>query len=320
MCFIMGIFLKAIMLSILFCSVENSFSAEGTERKDRPTWKNEAIEGRLRTIWNGFYQGKQSPEFLQTFKSRVRTSKTNANNYLNEFVSQLHITTSIDNIEKIFKEFDIIVLRPPTKEKLILSCGNYITDSECRFYKSHCGKDFHPDADTVDVNIGMNPNIVADLSTSHFYDYLMSLNKTYNEIVAEGGYTLHGSSGLKKLRKILNVNGIYKLEMGTIFTVVNAGKLKDFKGSLESDQYFSLLLPQQKYQELSSMNPQNVANILREEMSKFYEQNGFTLQIKHPESFTLSVINSGKDPEVSIEYSIGRNEVEAANITLTRVK
>lgn len=153
-----------------------------------------------------------------------------------------------------------------------------------------------------------------------FYDYLVSLNKKYDEIIAEGGYTLHGYSGLGKLRKILNLNGVYKLEMGTVFTVVNASKERDFKGSLKSDQYFSLLLSQEKYQEFLHMDPQNVANTIREEMDKFYEENGFTLRIQHPESFTLRRIDSGKDPEISHEYSIGRDEVEAADITLIRVR
>lgn len=320
----MRIFLRTLMLCIFFFSVENSFSleeiTESKEKRNRPTWNNQVIQPRLKIICSIFYQGKAIPYFLESFRTMLKINRANANKFLDESVSHFNITTSIDSIEDLFDRFNIIALRSPTKEKLILSCGNYITDIECKYYKNHCGKDIHPDADTVDINIGMNPTIVADLSSSEFYEYLINLNKRYDEIVAEGGYTLHGFSGLQKLRKILNVNGVYKLEVGTMFTVINASKEMDFKDSLKNDRYFSLLLPQEKYQELLSIDPDNVANILREEMGKFYEQNGFILRIQHPESFTLRRIDSGKDHEISHAYSIDRAEVEAAVITLIRVR
>ena len=169
----MRIFLKTLMISIFFCSVENSFSTEETieskEIRDRPVWNNQAIQSKLKSIWGNFYQGKATPHFLASFKNMLKINKSNANKNLNEFVSQLNITTSIDIIEELFNRFNIISLRSLTKDKLILSCGNYITDSECKYFKSHCGKDVHQDADTVDINIGMNPNIIADLSSSGFY-------------------------------------------------------------------------------------------------------------------------------------------------------
>lgn len=335
--------LVSIIVNILFFTMENTFSAQSSKKifkkkfdddssddeakplkpvqqipqsVERPTWNNQAIKSQLITLWGNFYVNNHKPPFLEQLKFKKSVGKTVYEGFLDKFINQLNITIDINKVEEIYKKYEVIALRVPTKDKLVLSCGNFQTDVPQGHF---CPKyqDAHPDADTVDIDLAMNPTVVADLSKSGFYDYLISLNKLYKNIIAEGGYTLHGSSGLEKLRKILAVKGVYRLHAGTSIEVVNKGK-PAVHNLQYSDQQPVLELSADEYNRLSQMEPKLTTQFLTKKLEEYYAKEGFSLHITHPEHFLLRKILERGDNIAGDQYTIGRHEGEAAGISLIR--
>jgi hypothetical protein len=116
----------------------------------------------------------------------------------------LDIALSFSEIEKVWSEYNLIMLRPLTHDTLILGCGNEPKFSP-NFDDFSARKDQeahrHPDADTIDIDIGINPTIVANFDNQKLFSFFKNQQKTYGFLRNE----LAGISTLC-LRQITNSN------------------------------------------------------------------------------------------------------------------
>lgn len=95
------------------------------------------------------------------------------------------ITTPADEIMEIFNKYKVIQLRPLEHNTLVIGCGHGNHSWSCNGGgRMH----LHEGADTVNIEIGMNPSVVAKWGLSQNNEYFSG--KNYREILDEGPISL----------------------------------------------------------------------------------------------------------------------------------
>jgi len=96
-------------------------------------------------------------------------------------LADLDVEYTMDEIEHIYNEYGIIILRDPTLSALLLlGCGNNPFDE---YYKGHS----HANMITYDPSITMNPTVIGSLEfNTGFQRYLADRHHKYDIMALEG--------------------------------------------------------------------------------------------------------------------------------------
>jgi len=99
-------------------------------------------------------------------------------------LDQLKIELPLNEIEKIFIKFGIIVLRKPKNKNLLFYCGNDPVYSSAmkRSYPNPNNYHAHNGYDTVDCDLLMNPTSVSHSLSEGLKNYFSSIGKKYKRI------------------------------------------------------------------------------------------------------------------------------------------
>ena len=207
--------------------------------------------------------------------------------------NQLYMTTSFAEAEAAFAAYGVIPLRgvDAARTKLVLGCGNYPTDlsfvSKC---KKHYGRNYHHDADTVDISAAMNPTIVGSCYDSGLYDYIQSQGKMYDAIVAEASPFITAEF-VADIRKILNIGGTYRVSSCNICACVFPESLS---GKVPEEFYLiNLFLGQDAYNKFQSLTGVDLVAETVMQLNGFYNPLGLTIA-EHPSDVEVEDHDGGK--------------------------
>jgi hypothetical protein len=307
-----------------------------------PTYDNGAIQGDLFAILQNFYDYHKQRDYenavlssLQLIDvfSKIDTDETKANlefwkkhllelkskTYKYSFarnisksdminkqklLSQLHVTIPIDDVYSVYERFHVVQLRPLAHDTLILSCGNIPTEARWAGKSESRKRHAHADADTVDSDVGMSPTVVANLEDSGFFDYLESIGKKYQHIKTEAGYELHGNNGIKKLKKILDINGIYTASH--IF-VSFINKERTNYPYEDDDSQLTIVLDSNEYKEFLEFKRSNdiesIKDLINTKMRELYEREGFSMKL---DQFNLTINPKQIDEKMFVSMQLDK--------------
>ncbi len=207
--------------------------------------------------------------------------------------SQLYMTTPFAEAEAAFTAYGVVPLREldAARTKLVLGCGNYPADlSFVSKGKKHYGRDYHHDADTVDISAAMNPTIVGSSYDSGVYDYIQSQGKMYDAIVAEASPFITAAF-VADIRKILNVGGTYRVSSCNICACVFPESLS---GKVpEESHLINLFLKQDAYDRFHSLTGVALVTETLMQLNGFYNPLGLTIA-EHPSDVELEDRDGGK--------------------------
>jgi len=168
----------------------------------------------LKEVSQGFYS---IPNADMTFKNEWDTCR---NAYIEKHPdvwSRLNITIPPDEMREIFNQYKIIALRRLEHEQLTLCCGNFPIASPCATTSKdeYHGNHPHSNQDTCDLELLMNPSIVADMHSPSLIKYIATQKHQYKHIEAEymNFCEFDDQERLEQsftfLQKLLQLNGTY---------------------------------------------------------------------------------------------------------------
>jgi len=176
----------------------------------------------LKEVYDGFYSPSSDVSSIDLGPWHI-TRQTYINNHPNIF-SRLTITIPPKEMKEIFHQYGIIALRRLELANLTACCGNSpIYSSTMKIeYLSNCHE--HAGQDTCDIDLLMNPSIVANMNSPKFIEYIASQKYQYLHVKGEhkNMFTFKPEERLEEsyifLQKILQLNGTYSHTYSTEIT------------------------------------------------------------------------------------------------------
>ena len=216
------------------------------------------------------------------------------------FLTEVNTENSLEIMEATFDRYHVIPLRNLRYDKLRLGSGSMPTSAAGEVSRSHYDKttgkkiDAYPETDTVDISTAMNPTLVGDIDNGNStFDYIQSLGKTYNEIIAESSPDLGNRQVLANIRRILNIGGTFSAG-ATNFQVIaipESSRNTLLDDVFQSQTAIKIVIPDDLYAAITTPDEElalseDVSAPLIRQVQDFFEREGFVFEATLPIAYT----------------------------------